>query len=75
MKHDISNYFRFLGSTSVCNKIINNIYVEVNSLSQVIFVFLLFLGMVVYDSKVETKEKYKLPKKKINYNIYHILLL
>jgi len=35
-----------------------------NSLSQVIFVFLLFLGMVVYDSNVETKEKYKLPKKK-----------
>ena len=51
------------------------IYVEVIFLSQVIFVFLLFLGMVMYASKVKTKEKYKLPEIKINYNIYHILLL
>ena len=29
VKHDISNYFWLLGSTSVYNKIINNIYVEV----------------------------------------------
>ena len=57
-------FFRLLGSTSVYNNIINNIYVDVNSLSQGIFVFLLFSGMVVYDSKVERKEKYKLPKKK-----------
>ena len=33
------------------------IYVVVNFLSQVIFVFLLFLGMVMYANEVETKEK------------------
>ena len=31
-------------------------YVVVNFLSQVIFVFLLLLGMVLYANKVETKE-------------------
>ena len=39
----------------------------VNFLSQVMFVFLLFLGMVVYANEVETKEKEKLPEIKINY--------
>ena len=34
-----------------------NIYVVVNFLSQVIFVFLLFLGMIMYANEVETKEK------------------
>ena len=33
------------------------IYVVVNFLSQVIFVFILFLGMVIYAKKVEAKEK------------------
>ena len=33
-------------------------YVVVNFLSQVIFVFLLFVGMVMYADEVETKEKY-----------------
>ena len=32
-------------------------YVVVNFLSQVIFCFSLFLGMVMYDNEVETKEK------------------
>ena len=32
-------------------------YVVVNFLSKVIFVFLLFLGMVMYANEVETKEK------------------
>ena len=35
----------------------NDVYVVVNFLSQVIFVFLLFLGMVMYANEVETKEK------------------
>ena len=39
-----------------------NIYVVVNFLFQVIFVFLLFLGMVIYADEVETKEKEKLPE-------------
>ena len=39
-----------------------NVYVVVNFLSQVIFVFLLFLGMVMYANEVETKEKQKLPE-------------
>ena len=33
------------------------IYVVVNFLSSVIFVFLLFWGMVMYANEVETKEK------------------
>ena len=39
-----------------------NVHVPVNFLSQVIFVFLLFLFMVIYANEVETKEKYKLPE-------------
>ena len=35
----------------------DKIYVVVNFLSQVIFVFLLFLGMVMYANEIETKEK------------------
>ena len=38
------------------------VYVVVNFLSQVIFVFLLFLGMVLYGNEVETKEKEKFPE-------------
>ena len=34
-----------------------NVYVAVKFLSQVIFIFLLFLGMVMYANEVETKEK------------------
>ena len=34
-----------------------NIYVVVIYLSQVIFVFLLFLSMVMYANEVQTKEK------------------
>ena len=33
------------------------VYVVVNFLSQVIFVFLLFLGTVMYANEIETKEK------------------
>ena len=40
----------------------NNVSVVVNFLSRVIFVFLLFLGMVIYATEVETKEKQKLPE-------------
>ena len=35
-------------------------YVVVNFLSQIIFVFLLFLTMAAYANEVETKEKEKL---------------
>ena len=34
-----------------------SVYVVVNFLSQVIFVFLLGLGVIVYANEVETKEK------------------
>ena len=37
--------------------ILGSVYVVVNFLSQVIFVFLLFLGMIMYANEVETKEK------------------
>ena len=36
------------------------IYVVVNFLSQVIFVFLLFLGMVMYANEIEKKGKIKI---------------
>ena len=39
------------------SKMILSVDVVVNFLSQVIFVFLLLLGMVMYANKVETKEK------------------
>ena len=48
---------RYIGVT-VSILVVN---VVVNFLSQVIFLFLLFLGMVMYASEVETKEKEKLP--------------
>ena len=35
-------------------------YVVVNFLSQLIFIFPLFLGMVMYANEFETKEKLKL---------------
>ena len=35
----------------------HNGYVVVNFLSQLIFVFPLFLGMIMYPNEVETKEK------------------
>ena len=38
------------------------VYVVVNFSSQVIFLFLLFWGMVMYANEVETKEKEKLPE-------------
>ena len=41
---------------------VNNVDVVVNFLFQVIFLFLLFLGMVMYANEVETKEKEKLPE-------------
>ena len=41
---------------------VERVYVVVNFLFQVIFVFLLFLGMVIYANEVETKEKEKLPE-------------
>ena len=44
----------FALKTSTCSY---SVYVVVNFLSQVIFVFLLFLGMVMYANEVETKEK------------------
>ena len=46
-----------------------HVYVLVNFLSQVIFVFLLFLGMVMYANEVETKEiKRKFIRKFSNFN-------
>ena len=40
-----------------CVAPVMHVYVVVNFLSQVIFVFLLFLGMVMYANEIETKEK------------------
>ena len=38
------------------------VYVVVNFLSWLNFVFLLFLGMVMYAIEIETKEQQKLPE-------------
>ena len=53
-------------------KLSHNIHVVANFLSQVIFVFLLFLVMVMYANEVEIKEKEKLPEIKINYVTYRL---
>ena len=46
-----------------------HVYVAVNFLSQEIFVFLLFLGMVMYANEVEAKEiKTKFIRKLSNFN-------
>ena len=50
-----------------------SVYAVVNFLSQVIFDFLSFLGMVVYANKAETKEKEKLTDVKKNFNIYVLI--
>ena len=39
-----------------------NVRVVINFLSQVIFIFPLFLGMVIYANEFETKKKQKLPE-------------
>ena len=49
---------RYIGVYTVLILVVN---VVVNFLCQVIFLFLLFLGMVMYANEVETKEKEKLP--------------
>ena len=49
------DFFSF--AAIIKTKLNHNIYVVVNFLSQVIFVFLLFLGMVMYANEVETKDK------------------
>ena len=53
-------------------KLSHNIHVVANFLSHAIFVFLLFLGMVMYANEVEIKEKEKLPEIKINYVTYRL---
>ena len=40
----------------------SKIHVVVNFLSQLIFIFLLFWGMVMYADEFQTKEKQKLTK-------------
>ena len=45
-----------------CVAAFSKIYVVVNFLSQLIFIFLLFWGMVMYAYEFETKEKQKLTK-------------
>ena len=48
-----------------------SVYVAVNFLFQLIFVFPLFLGMVMYANEFETKEKQKLTE--IKDKLQHIL--
>ena len=43
-------------------EILENVYVVVNFLFQLIFIFPLFLGLVVYANEFKTKEKQKLTK-------------
>ena len=46
-------------------------YGVVKFLSQVVFVFVLFLGMLKYANEVETKKKIKITwDKKMKYNMY-----
>ena len=50
-----------LWTTQTCTTM-HYVYVVVNFLSQLIFIFLLFWGMVMYAYEFETKEKQKLTK-------------
>ena len=54
-RFELAHIPRFNSSDSV-DQILKT-FVVVNFLSRVIFVFLLFLGMVMYANEVETKEK------------------
>ena len=47
----------FISHSSSFSVIHVNVDVVVNFLSQVVFVFLSFLGMIMYANEVETKEK------------------
>ena len=56
-----------------------SVYVVVNFLSQVIFVFLLFLGMVMYPvcyslMKLKQRKNKNNLREKINYNIYFTVI-
>ena len=44
-------------TSEICVRPVNTFYVVVNFLSQVIFIFPLFLGMVIYANEFETMEK------------------
>ena len=64
-----NNWVKIFRNTQTCKQIqlLRNflrIYVVVNLLSQVIFVFLLIFGMVIYANEVETKEKMKITQDK-----------
>ena len=48
---------RLLSGTSALLIMRLNVHVPANFLSQVIFVFLLFLGMVIYTNEVEKRKK------------------
>ena len=48
--------FKYFVETTSC------VYVVVNFLSQLVFIFVLFWGMVMYANEFETKEKQKLTK-------------
>ena len=50
-------------------KTIYSVDVVVNFLFQLIFIFPLFLGMVMYAKQFKTEEKQNLTEIKINYNI------
>ena len=52
---------RITGKSFLNLNVKRNVNVVVNFLSQVIFIFRLFLGMATYANEVKTKEKYKLP--------------
>ena len=62
--------WKWLSYTCIKYIIIIYIYVVVNFLFQVIFIFPLFLGMVIYANEFETKEKQKLPE--IKNELQHI---
>ena len=52
---------KLIPSPVLCQKpVANNIYVVVNFLFQLIFIFPLFLGMVMYAKQFKTKEKQNL---------------
>ena len=62
MKYSWVIIFLFLAVLNTHSTCFNIINVVVNFLCQVIFVFLFFLGVVMYANEVETKEKIKITR-------------
>ena len=59
-KYTITRFAEYTKGCSQCHAAASNVYVVGNFLFQLIFIFPLFWGMVMYANEFKTKEKQKL---------------